>query len=345
MSQEKKWVIGIDIGGTRIKAGLVDNLGRIFARLAVPSPDTSLAAFEQALTSLVTRMMEDLPANGRLAGVGIGCKGIIDPGNSRVRILPGPFRFLEGERLDRWIERAAGSGIAIRSDNDAKAALVGEARWGVARGRKHVVLLTLGTGVGGAILSDGKLVRGRSDIAGHLGHVTVDFNGPACNCGNRGCLEAIFSARAIEGDALAAVRRGCESRLRESFAEQPAALTCLDVFSAAKAGDTVAQAIVRRAVSALAATMAGLAHALDPELFVLSGQIAETGKILFDPVRREFFDRTARLCGRRIPIRKAALGADTGLAGAAALAWEELDPGGIREPNSEFGIQKRLRKN
>jgi glucokinase len=326
MSREKEWVIGIDIGGTQIKAGLVDNLGRIFARSAVPSPDTSLNAFGRAMTSLVNQATSSVPPGGRITGVGIGCKGIIDPGTSRVRILPGPFRFLEGERLDRWVERAAGSGLAIRSDNDAKAALVGETRWGVARGKRHVVLLTLGSGVGGAILSDGKLVRGRSDIAGHLGHVTVDFEGPVCLCGNRGCLEAIFSARAIEGDALAAIRRGCETRLHKAFAERPAALTCLDVFSAARAGDKVAQAIVRRAASALAATLAGLAHALDPELFVLGGQIAETGRILFGPVRREFFERTARLAGRRIPIRKAALGAEAGLAGAAALAWHALNP-------------------
>jgi glucokinase len=169
------------------------------------------------------------------------------------------------------------------------------------------------------------MLRGFSDVAGHLGHVIVDYQGPICSCGNRGCLESIFSARAIEGAALAAIRRGCESRLHTDFSRHPEALTCLDVFAAASAGDAIAQALIQQAIAALAGAMAGMAHALDPELFLLGGQIADAGDKLFIPLRKAFFARTRRLVGRRIPVRKAALGESAGVLGAAALAWSVVD--------------------
>src|SRR5262249_50004404 len=158
-----------------------------------------------------------------------------------------------------------------------------------------------------------------ANVAGHLGHVTVEIEGPRCSCGNRGCIEAIFSARAIEGEALAAIRRGCESELYERFARSPEAITCADVFRIAARGDSVARSIMERGVGALAAAMAGMAHALDPEIFILGGRIAGAGPALFTPLRRDLYERTRRLLRRRIPVRRAALGDSAGLAGAAAL--------------------------
>lgn len=318
-------VIAIDIGGTTVKAGYVDREGKVAAVRTASSPSANRAAFRRGLDSLLDLLFRETPAGSRPGAAGIGCKGIIEPDTSRVKILPGHFRFLEGVRLDSWVRARRWPGIPVRSDNDAKAALAGEMRWGAAKGKRNVVLLTLGSGVGGAILADGRLLRGSEEIAGHLGHTTVDFEGPLCSCGNRGCLEAVFSARAIEGEALAALRRGCETRLGGQSWEDGSRITCLDVFSAAAAGDKVAGAVVRRAVAALAGGMAGIAHALDPEIFVLGGQIAEAGSALFDPLRKDFHARTRRLAGRRIPIRPAVFRELAGLTGAAALAWNALD--------------------
>jgi predicted NBD/HSP70 family sugar kinase len=171
------------------------------------------------------------------------------------------------------------------------------------------------------------MIAGVTNAGGHLGHITVDFLGPECFCGNTGCVEAFFSARAIEGAALAAVRRGCETSLRRDFAANPDKLTCLDVFSAAHAGDRTAAEIVQTAISALAAAMAGMAHTFDPQLFILGGQIAESGEMLFAPLRTELYRRTMGIVGRRIPIRRTALGDSMGVLGAAALAWNSLEGG------------------
>ena len=321
----KEWVLGIDIGGTTLKAALVRRDGSFGEARSKSSRLPDRDSFRRALQGLVRELARALPSGARLSAVGIGCKGTIARGACRVRTLPGAFRYLEGVPLDAWIVGALGRRIGVTLDNDARAALAGERRWGAARGKRDVVLLTLGSGVGGAIAAAGRMLDGHANVAGHLGHVVVEVDGPDCSCGNRGCLEAIFSARAIEGAALAAIRRGCESRLYERFAARPEALTCLDVFSAAAAGDALAGEIVRRGVAALGAALAGIASALDPELFLLGGQIAEAGRALFAPLRRDLDRRTARLLGRRIPIRRAALGERAGVAGAAALGWDALE--------------------
>ena len=153
-----------------------------------------------------------------LCGIGIGCKGIIDTATSRVTSLPGNLNFLEGMVLAEVIE--AGE-VPVQADNDARAALVGEVLWGAARGKRNVVMLTLGTGVGGAVLVDGKILRGASGAAGHLGHMTLDLHGGLCICGNRGCVETRFSSRAIESDYLAHLHRAAPAKLSLEKTGQP----------------------------------------------------------------------------------------------------------------------------
>jgi glucokinase len=196
--------------------------------------------------------------------------------------------------------------------------LAGEVAWGAARGRKNAVMLTLGTGVGGGILADGRLLRGSTGVAGHLGHLTVDPDGPLCICGNRGCLETVFSARAIEAEAIGAVLRGCHSSLTDAFSSDPRAVTCEAVFTAAAAGDELARLICDRAVKYLAGAIAGIFGALDPEVVILGGQIAEAGPVLFDPLERQVTERARRLVGHDVPIVRAEI-AEPGIVGAAAL--------------------------
>ena len=190
----------------------------------------------------------------------------------------------------------------LAADNDARVAMAGEMAWGAARGCRHALMFTLGTGVGGAVLSDGRLVHGAGNVAGHLGHVTVDPEGPLCICGNRGCLETFFSARAIEAEAFAAAHRGCETVLRKRYEESGGRLTCEEVFAAAGAGDAIALEIVGRAVRVLGGAIAGLVHALDPEVVILGGQISLAGEILFGGVREEVWRRTRRLLRRDVPV-------------------------------------------
>jgi glucokinase len=192
--------------------------------------------------------------------------------------------------------------------------------WGAARGRANVLLMTLGTGIGGALLADGRLLRGHSGVAGHLGHVNAEPDGPPCICGSRGCLEAVFSARAIEGEAWSAMHQGAVSPLMDRIRRQPEDLNCRLVFEFAASGDEIAAWIVKRRIHALGAVLAGLLHAFDPELLILTGQIAEAGDALFQPLRRDVWKRTRGLLRRKVPVVPAGVSDNTGVTGAAALA-------------------------
>lgn len=307
--------LGIDIGGTRLKAGLVNENGDIIARRTTPTP-TNLSDFKTAVNRLIIELLEN---HEPPRGAGIGCKGIVNPATSVVEICPGTFSFLEGVELSALVREHLPRNAPIFADNDARVALVGETVWGAARERQNVLLFTLGTGLGGAILAEGNIVRGASGVAGHLGHITIDANGEPCICGNRGCLETIFSARAIEAAALHAVHRGCESILTERFAGNTGALTCLEVFKAATENDLTALLIRDRAIEKLGAGIAGLLHAFDSEIVIIGGQIAEAGAALFEPLEREIGWRTKRWLRRSVPLLPPQITDAAGIVGAAAL--------------------------
>jgi glucokinase len=306
-------VIGIDIGSNQIRAGMVDEGGGILASRTIQTPadlDTFLPSLEEAIHWLVEST--ELPA-----GVGVGCKGLIDPDTTRIESLRGPLHFLQGLRIADIVGLPLE--VPVFADNDARVALSGEIVWGAARGRENVLMLTLGNGVGGAALVNGRLLRGHCGMAGHLGHITVEPHGAVCSCGNRGCLETVFSARAIEADAWAAVHRGCDSVLTRLFREQPQLASCRTVFQAASEGDTVAAAIVSAAIYKLGAALAGLLHVFDPEIVILGGQLADAGEDLLLPLQEEVWGRSRGLLGRDVPIVEQEVADKSGIIGAAGL--------------------------
>jgi glucokinase len=227
--------------------------------------------------------------------------------------------YLEGELLSEIVAPVLPAGIPITADNDARVALAGEVAWGVARECKDAVMLTLGTGVGGGILANGRILRGASGAAGHIGHLTMDPDGPLCICGNRGCLETLFSARTIESEAFAVIHRGVESRLSACQSKVP---TCAEVFALAAQGDAMARDIVDRATYVLGAALAGLAHVLDPEMIILGGQISAAGDALLEPLRKDVGWRARCLLRRDVPVVRSKLVDPSGVIGAAALALE-----------------------
>jgi glucokinase len=312
-------VLGIDIGGAQIRAGMVDESGAILASRTIPTP-SDMESFVPSLHEAVQWLLE---ATSVPAGVGIGCKGIINPDSTQVVTLPGTLHFLEGLRLADLVGLPLD--VPVFADNAARVALAAEVVWGAARGRQNVIMLPLGAGVGGAVLAGGHLLRGHGGVAGHLGHITVDPDGVACSCGNRGCLETVFSARAIEGEAWSAVHRGCASSLTRLFREQPQLATCRTVFQAASEGDDLAGAIVSRAISKLAAAVAGLLHVFDPEVVILGGQVADAGADLLEPLRQEVWDRSRGLVGREVPILPQEVADKSGIVGAAGLVMGPRD--------------------
>jgi glucokinase len=308
-------VLGLDIGGTQIKAAVVSAEGKILKARRAPTPST----FPEFCSSL-GNLVQDLRLSGSaISGVGIGCKGILDPATTELLALPGDLHYLEGRRLDEIIMPLLPALCPCAADNDARVALEGERRWGAARGRKNVLMLTLGTGVGGAILVDGRILRGAGGVAGHAGHLTVDPDGPLCICGNRGCLETAFSARAIESEAFAAIHRGVATQLHGINSRPP---SCAEVFECARQGDEVARNIIERGAAVLASALAGLVHVLDPEVVILGGQIAESSDLLLSMIQREVDWRTKTLLRRRVPVVKSEVADPSGVLGAAALALD-----------------------
>lgn len=295
-------VLGIDIGGTQIKAGVVSAQGELLRSARIDTP-TNLADFGKAMQAVIQDLKPDA-----LEGVGIGCKGIIHPTDTTVILSPGPIRYLDGHKLADFVPQ----GVPVFADNDARVALAGEVVWGAAKGLQNALMLTLGTGVGGGILSEGRIVRGAAGIAGHLGHYTVDAQGPLCICGNRGCLETYFSARAIESEAAAVLHRSAPT----SMSGSP---SCREVFEHAAAKDKAALLIISNAIAVLAGAIAGMFLMLDPEVLIISGQIAAAGEQLFGPLREDVYERTRPYLRREIPIVPSQVSDSTGVLGAAAL--------------------------
>jgi glucokinase len=305
--------LGIDIGGTRIKAGMVGRDGRILAAQTAPTP-LDAVRFRQVIGSLAAELTA---AAGKPEGAGFACKGVIEPETTRIAVMPGTLDFLEGTHLSALIP-----GLPVRADNDARVAMIGEMVWGAARGRRNALMLTLGTGVGGAAVVEGNLLRGAGAVGGHFGHYTVDPDGALCICGNRGCIETVFSARSIEAEAIAGILRGCDSRLRLEFQDRIDKVTCQAVFDAAAAGDELARRIRDRAVKYLAGALAGMMLAFDPEVVIVGGQIAEAGPSLFTPLRDQAWARTRKMLSREVPIVPPQVEDKSGIAGAAALVFQ-----------------------
>jgi glucokinase len=301
--------IGVDIGATTIKAALVGLGGDLLESFHADSPRTT-----SSLRDFIHSVRKHAPA--RVQGIGIGCKGVIDSTSTRVNRLPGDLNFLEGCTLR---ELAGMDGLQVCADNDARTALVAEVLWGSARGRRNVVLLTLGTGVGGAALVDGVIVRGASGAACHFGHVTLDLRGGLCICGNYGCLETSFSSRAIESAYSAHIHRASPTRLTLDDAGRVP--TTEAIFQAAAEGDPSARRVLDLAFESLTAALVSFLHVFDPELLILGGNIAAAGPQLLAPLHEEVERRTRVLLGRKVPIVIQNAVGYGGVAGAAGLVF------------------------
>lgn len=310
---EDLFAIGLDVGGTNLKAGLVDSTGLLRVALSEATPRT-IESFEALAESFIAKLTSNL----QIRAIGIGCKGVVDCKTTEVVSSPGDLKHLEGHSL-RDLLASAAAGKPIYADNDARTALVAEWLWGAAKGCQNVLMLTLGTGVGGAMLMHGQILRGAHGVAGHVGHMTIDTHGPLCICGNYGCLETVFSARAIEAESFSTAHR----RVHSVLTDRPQSSDCAQVFQAAAQFDEAAVWIINRAVLHLAAALTSLVHLIDPELIILGGQMAEAGAQLLDPLRHEIRRRTRILIGHDIPIVFPRVPSYGGVIGAAGLALLE----------------------
>ena len=293
-----RYAIGVDLGGTHVKAASVSEAGAVLGRATDATGDREGAAagWIPTVRGLVVRLVEERGTPP--SGIGVGAPGIAAADARSIAFMEGRLAGLQG--LD-WTA-ALGASTPVRVLNDAHAALLGEAWTGAAAGCAEVVLLTLGTGVGGAILSGGRLVLGATGRAGHWGHVSLDPDGPPSITGMPGSLEG-----AIGNYSLAARSEG---RFTDTRALVEAHL----------AGDAAATRVWRRSVRCLAVAIASIANAVDPERVVVGGGIARAGAALFDPLAAELDTVEWRPLGRRVRVLPAALGDLAGAIGAARAA-------------------------
>jgi glucokinase len=307
--------IGVDIGGTKVAAGVVDENGSVQALVRRPTPSEDVAETEAVIAAVVA----ELAAGYDVVAVGIGAAGWI--GNDRATVLFSPHLAWRNEPLrDALADRI---GLPVTVENDANAAAWAEYRYGSARGERVVVCVTLGTGIGGGLVVSGILYRGAHGVACEWGHMCVVPEGRRCACGNRGCWEMYASGSALARDAreLAEVSPVAAHRLLQLVDGDPTALTGLDVTIAAREGDPAAVEIFTAMGRWLGRGIADLAAIIDPSVVVVGGGVSEAGDLLLGPARETF---AATLTGRGFrpaaPIRLAALGQEAGLVGAADLA-------------------------
>jgi len=316
---EQGYALGIDLGATTVKAGVVSRAGEIVARAErATEPEKGPAGVAENI-ALAGR--DALRAAGLelsdLDGVGVGTPGIcnVDEGvvvsSGNLNFKNVPLAALVRERL----------GVPVRLENDANCAGLGEQWCGAARGHDDVILYTLGTGVGGALILGGRIYGGATGWAGELGHICIDPDGPECTCGLKGCLEAVASATAMARAAREVVAAGRSPAMARLASEQGGRLDARVVITAARGGDPEAQQILRKAGEYLGLVSAMLVSALNPELIVIGGGASHGGEFLMEPMRQMIARHAMPGPASVVKVVQASLGNDAGLIGAATLVW------------------------
>lgn len=307
--------IGLDIGGTNIRGGVIDSKGVILAQGRRDTPARDPAAIIAAAASLT----QELSAERKIGAVGVACAAFVDRSGSKVYFSANLA--WRDEPLRQHLQSALDLPVTI--ENDANAAAWGEFRFGAAMDADNLVVLTVGTGIGGGVVVDGVLMRGAFGVAAELGHMRVVPGGVRCGCGNRGCWEMYASGTALVREARELVHSGSPlgGRLGELCGGDPEALSGPDVTRAAVEGDPAAVELLADLGVWIGEGLASVAAILDPELFVLGGGVSEAGSLLIDPAlaafRRQLTGRGHRPEAR---FALARLGNDAGMIGAADLA-------------------------
>ncbi len=319
-------VIAIDLGGTKIAAGVVSGDLKILAREnGYTDAGSGVDAVVERIVGLCRRLAERLVMNmSQMGGVSIAACGAIEPARGLVVFspnLPGwcniPLRDMVAERL--------GAGAMLI--NDANAAALGELHLGAGRGKKEMIYLSLGTGIGGAIIIDGKLYTGSAGSAGEVGHMTLNTGGRRCNCGNTGCLETLASGTAITRDAIDRIAGGACSSLTKMVGGRLENIDAEKVAIAARTGDPVALDVIHQAAFYLGLGMVNLVNIFNPEVIVVGGGVAGMGEMLLGPARKMVTERAFPTSAESVSVVASQLGNDVGIIGAAVFALQRTDTG------------------
>lgn len=308
--------LGVDLGGTAIKVGICDGDGNLLHTLEGPTENEH--GSDHVLNNIalyLRKLVSDSPYSwDQVAGIGAGIAGFMDIPEGFIKLSPNlNWRNVPVKKI---LEEKLGKTVYI--DNDANVAALGEAWGGAGRGIPNIVCYTLGTGVGGGVIVQGKIYQGFSGMAGEIGHMSIvpDLEAIHCNCGQNGCLETVSSATGIIRMANDAVNRGDKT----SLSLITSSITAKHVFDAAKDGDEVALRIVKRAAYYLGRSMALISVIVNPQRYIIGGGVSKAGDILFNPIREVFNKYTTDAAKDGVDIVPAMLGNDAGVVGAAGLS-------------------------
>jgi glucokinase len=313
-------VLGVDVGGTKVAVGLVDRDGKILAQGRNPMLANGTAeAGLQAVAGAIDSLASTVPAG--IHSIGICAPGPLDPKTGVV---------LNPPNLPCWRDFPLAQKIVslyhvpVQVDNDANAAALAETRWGAARGYRYVFYATIGTGIGTGIVLDGRIYHGNTGSAGEGGHVSIDYRGPQCSCGKRGCIEVLAAGPAIGARARAKIAEDSRSTILELAMGDVASVTSEFVGKAYAAGDPLAREILQETVDMLTPWLGNIVDLLDPDVLVMGGGVAAMLMPFFGEIKNRLPGWCVNPRASEIPLVMAHYGADAGIAGAAALC--AVDP-------------------
>jgi glucokinase len=323
MSQNsKELILGVDIGGTKIAAGLVNREGTILKQIRKPMVANSTAeAGLDAVVNAIDEMTSLTAAEGGFTSIGICAPGPLDP---RTGVILNPpnvpcwRNFPLGQKLtERYGQR-------VKVDKDSNAAALAETRWGAARGYHYVFYITLGTGIGTGLVLDGRVYRGNTGAAGEGGHMTIDPHGPVCGCGKPGCIEILAAGPAIGARARAKIAaepsRG--AKMVELAKGNPASVASEHVAQAYAAGDPLAREVLEETIELLTAWLSNIVDLLDPDILVIGGGVAQMLQPFFGELKQGLLRWCVNPHVADIPLVLAHYRSDAGIAGGAALCVE-----------------------
>ena len=323
-----RFVLGIDIGGTNLVVGSVaEDGGTLLATATEPTQaEAGASDVVDRLVGLAERAIAQTrreAPDAEIMGVGVGAPGPLDTRRGIVLLTPNlgwvnmPLRQIIHDRV----------GLPAALDNDANCAVLGEWWVGAARGARHAIGITIGTGIGGGLILDGRLYHGASDVAGEIGHTTIDTEGRRCKCGNYGCLEAYASGPNIAVRAVEALEAGAESRLPDYVGGDLTRVTAQTVYQAAQDGDELALEVVNDTAKFLGVGIANLLNVFNPEVIVVCGGVTLAGDHLFVPLRREAARRAFKPAVAACRIVPGALAGTAGVYGAAKVFLDQTAAG------------------
>lgn len=320
-NKEQKLILGVDLGGTKIATALATAQGEILARGRRPTP--AQAGPDVVIKSICATIGKILSAkkleSSQLLGIGIAAAGIIDSDKGKVISSPNLPGWHEVPLRDAVEQRF---GIPVYLGNDATLAALGEWRFGLKKGIANLIYITVSTGIGGGIIADGKLYTGVCGVAGEIGHMTIDINGPKCNCGNIGCWETLASGTALAREAVKQIREGAKTSIIELVNGDISKIDAKVVDLAAKQGDELAKELISRLGYYLGVGLVNLVNIFNPELILIGGGVAKTGDLLLQPAIKVVKERAFSTPANAVKIKPALLGDDSGLLGAAAFVLE-----------------------